>query len=59
MASLNMDDQFMLHDITCLWVWLRPKLGKSFGTEVLEKHDELFMQGHLRPVAHFAVEGSP
>ena len=52
-----MDDQFMLHDITCLWVWLRPKLGKSFGTEVLEKHDELFMQGHLRPVAHFAVEG--
>ena len=36
-----------LHDICCLWLWLRSKLETSFTRPVLDQHDAMFMKGRL------------
>jgi len=36
-----------LHDIVCLWVHVRQQMQKTFGDEIITKHDELFQKGHL------------
>jgi hypothetical protein len=43
--QLDLDAQCLLHDVCCLWIWLRAKLVLSFSGEVIQKHDELFMNG--------------
>ena len=47
LAALAEDEHFLLHDVTCLWCWLRPKMAKHFGTEIVDRHDELFLDGKL------------
>ena len=39
--QLDLDAQCLLHDVCCLWIWLRAKLVLSFSGEVIQKHDEL------------------
>ena len=36
-----------LHDVVCLWNWLRPKLSAQFPGTVMAKHDDLFLRGIL------------
>jgi len=41
----------LLHDVCCLWTWLRPKLVEAFPGAVVDKHDLLFMRGTLGQIA--------
>lgn len=46
-AQLDEEKAMLLHDICCLWIWLRSRMEESYGTDVLERHDGLFMKGTL------------
>ena len=46
-AQLDDDGQLLLHDVVCLWNWMRPKLKSQFPGAVLQRHEELFMRGPL------------
>lgn len=37
----------LLYDSCCLFLYLVPKLQAEFPGDVVDKHVELFMKGHL------------
>ena len=41
-AQRSEDDHILLHDVCCLWVWLRPKMVAEFPGHVVKRHDDLF-----------------
>ena len=49
-AQLNEEGHLLLHDVTCLWLWVRAKLNHQFPADVITKHDELFMNGSLASI---------
>ena len=51
--QLDMEAHFILHDVCCLWIWLRAKMEVTFTGEILKKHDELFMSGYLELIITF------
>ena len=46
-AQLDEEQATSLHDIVCLWVWLRSHMEHEFNKTVVEQHDVLFMKGCL------------
>ena len=44
-----MDDERAahLHDICCLWLWVRDKMANDFSQAVIDHHTDLFMKGPL------------
>ena len=44
-AQRSEDEHILLHDICCLWVWLRPKMAAEFPGHVVKRHDDLFAKG--------------
>ncbi|CAL1125989.1 unnamed protein product [Cladocopium goreaui] len=46
-AQLGEEDQLLLHDCVCLWLWLLPKLENEFPKPVVDKHYQLFLRGSL------------
>lgn len=47
LKQLNLEQCQLLHDICCVWLWLRAKLETSFAQPVLQQHDLMFMKGRL------------
>ena len=39
--------QIHLHDMICLWLWMKKKMKESFPGEVLDRHQTLFDNGIL------------
>ena len=56
-AQLDEESQLLLHDVTCLWHWLRPKMESAFPAPVIAKHDAMFQRGTLS--MKFMVLGKP
>jgi len=47
LAQLDDEAQMLLHDCCCLWVYVRAALKKSFNSEIISRHDEMFEKGYL------------
>ncbi|CAK9037631.1 unnamed protein product [Durusdinium trenchii] len=45
MAQLSEDEHIHLHDICCLWVWLRAELEGAFPSNMVDKYTDLFYKG--------------
>ena len=43
--QLDEDGHVALHDISCLWVWIKKKLSTMFSGEVLDRHQKLWEDG--------------
>ena len=43
--QLDEESHFLLHDIACLWIYLRPKMAATFPGEVVKRHEDLFHKG--------------
>lgn len=43
--QLDEDGHVALHDISCLWVWIKKKLSTMFFGEVLDRHQKLWEDG--------------
>ena len=46
-SQLSEEDHMLLYDSCCLFLYLVPKLQAEFPGDVVDKHVELFMKGHL------------
>ncbi|CAL1131715.1 unnamed protein product [Cladocopium goreaui] len=46
-SQISEDEHFLLHDVCCLWLWVKQKMAESFTVTEVEKHQELFDKGHL------------
>ena len=46
-AQLSEQNHLDLHDLTCLWLFVKKAMSASFPGEVVERHQELFDNGHL------------
>ena len=46
-VQLGLEEQLHLHDLVCLWIYVREKMSTSFTGEVMERHDILFQKGYL------------
>ena len=46
-AQLDEAGHLQLHDIACLWCWLRPQLQAEFPSQTVDHYTDLFMKGHL------------
>ena len=46
-AQLTDEQHYVLFDVCCLWLWLRPKLAQAYPAEIIDKHDKLFQKGCL------------
>lgn len=46
-AQLSDESHVELHDLTCLWLYVKDQMGKSFPGEVVDRHQELFDNGLL------------
>ena len=55
-AMLDIDGLVHLHDIVCLWIWLRERLQRAFPMETVEKYEKLFQKGLLGCVSHTPAE---
>ena len=38
--------QLLLFDVVCLWLYLSPMMAKEFPSTVMEQHQQLFMKGN-------------
>ena len=47
MAQITEEQQQMLHDICCLWIYLKPRLEEAFPGGVVQKHVQMFWDGSL------------
>jgi hypothetical protein len=47
MAQTTEEQQQMLHDICCLWIYLRPRLEEAFPGGIVQKHTQMFWDGNL------------
>ena len=45
--QLNEEGATMLHDVVCLWVWVKETMKMEFTAAVIEQHDEKFLKGTL------------
>ena len=45
--QLNEEAATMLHDVVCLWLWLREKMKVEFAEPIIAHHDEKFLKGCL------------
>ena len=43
--QLSEDGHIHLFDCTCLWLWLRDHMAKTFPGDVISKHDTLWEEG--------------
>ena len=50
LAQLNEEQHQHLHDLTCLWVYIMPRLEETFPGNVVQKHLQMFWDGILGPV---------
>ena len=41
------EQQIMIHDCVCLWLWVKEKMINTFQGEIIERHQALFDGGHL------------
>ena len=44
-SQISEDEHFLLHDVCCLWLWVKQKMAESFTVTEVEKHQELFDKG--------------
>ena len=47
LCQLTEEQHAALHDISCLWLWLRKQMETEFPGDVISRHDELFANGYL------------
>lgn len=43
--QLNEEGHLLLHDITCLWCWLKTKMETMFNADVVARHQKLWDEG--------------
>ena len=58
-AQLDEESQLLLHDITCLWHWLKPKMESAFPATVIQKFDDMFFRGTLSMQFIMCLMGIP
>ena len=46
-AQMDEEGHVGLHDVVCLWIWLKKKLEDSFPSSLVEKYEALFLKGTL------------
>lgn len=46
-VQLGFEEQLHLHDLTCLWIYVRGKMSATFTGEVMARHETLFEKGYL------------
>ena len=57
-AMLDIDGLVNLHDIVCLWIWLRERLQRTFPMETVAKYENLFQKGLLSCISCTPAENS-
>lgn len=45
--QLNEEGATMLHDVVCLWLWVKEKMKMEFAAGTIEQHAEKFLKGIL------------
>ena len=59
LAQLGEEQLQGLHDLCCLWIYLRPHLERTFQGAVVDKHLKMFWDGMLgQPVKLVALDFS-
>ena len=46
-AQMDEESHVNLHDVVCLWIWLKKKMVDAFPSSVVDKYDSLFHKGFL------------
>lgn len=47
LAQLDEEGHIHLHDIVCLWVWLKERLQRAFPSDTVDRYTEYFHKGNL------------
>jgi len=46
-TQLSDEEQVLLHDVCCCWLWVKKQMASHFTAEVVDQHQLLFNEGCL------------
>ena len=49
-AQMDEEAHIHLHDIVCLWIWVREKISTEFNGETINNFEKMFHDGLLGSV---------